>query len=315
VPRYLDVCFSNFKGVAMSDIIHGAMTFALSSSGRMNHINDVPNGARCGCICPQCERALIAKNGGQERAHHFAHKGGAECESGAETALHLAAKQVVADHKRLVLPFSSENSDGQRVRYVEFNTVYLEHVMQLPSTQQRIIADCFGEGGDGPFLVEIAVHHKVESEKAAVIDNLGLPAIEICLSDLIGKTFGWDELRNAVLFETFRRHWISAPLLEQGAPMVESVAAPEQLSTPPRPKEWCIAIGQTWIWVREFQSGDLRVFHRYDQRVREVIEPMCRKRGYWNAKYKNWIVFKQFKPELLDLLGRQGHVVHAPVSL
>lgn len=296
----------------MSNIIHAPMTFALLRDGRMVHVDDVPNGARCGCICPQCKQALIAKNGGQERAHHFAHEGSAECQGGTETALHLAAKQIVADHKRLALPFSVGQMQGEDARFIEFDNVQIEHTLQHPLTQQRIIADCYGENIDGPFIVEIAVHHTVESEKSTMINSLGLSAIEISLSDLIGEMIGWDRLRCAVLTETFRRHWISVSLARETLPLAEQHDASEMLSSTPRSSEWCFAIGKTWVWVREFQSGDLSVFHRYDQRVRAVVEPLCRSRGYWNARYKNWIVFKQFKAELLELLGRQGHMVNAP---
>jgi hypothetical protein len=145
-----------------------------------------------------------------------------------------------------------------------------------------------------------------------MLDSIGVSAIEIDLSDLIGELIDWDRLRCAVLIETYRRHWISTNPVQETLPLVEQHDASEMVSSTPRSREWCFAIGKTWVWVREFQSGDLSVFHRYDQRVRAVIEPLCRSRGYWNARYKNWIVFKQFKAELLELLGRQGHVVNAP---
>jgi hypothetical protein len=293
----------------MINIIHAAMTFALLPHGRMAHIDDVPNGARCGCVCPQCKQALIAKNGGQERAHHFAHEGGADCEGGTETSLHLAAKQIVADQKRLVLPFALGAIGGDETKFVELDNVQLEYALQHPWTQQRIIADCYGENASSALIIEIAVHHRVESEKAIMINSLKLPAMEIDLSDLLGEIINWEDLRSAVLFEIPRRRWICIPssivAVEPKAILVSPVPTPSS-------KEWCFAIGQTWIWVKEFQSGDVRVFHRYDQRVREIVEPMCRRRGYWNGQYKNWIVFKQFKEELLELLGRQGRVVHTP---
>ena len=293
----------------MSSIIHAAMTFAMLPHGRTAHIDDVPNGARCGCVCPQCKQALIAKNGGRERAHHFAHEGGSDCEGGTETSLHLAAKQIVADQKRLILPFSLSAIYGEEEKFVELDNVQLEYVLQDPSTQQRIIVDCYGENPSGKLIIEIAVHHRVESDKAVMIESLQLPAIEIDLSDLLREMIGWEDLKNAVLSETSRRRWICIPpRIESAEPEVALVCS----ALTPDLKEWCFAIGKTWIWVKEFQSGDLRVFHRYDHRVREIVEPMCRRRGYWNAQYKNWIVFKQFKVELLELLGRQGRVVQAP---
>lgn len=38
------------------------------------HIDDVPNGAKCNCICKSCNDELIARNGGKLKKHHFAHR-------------------------------------------------------------------------------------------------------------------------------------------------------------------------------------------------------------------------------------------------
>ena len=42
------------------------------SDGEIIHINDVPNGKNCGCICSKCKEPLIAKNGGTNYIQHFA---------------------------------------------------------------------------------------------------------------------------------------------------------------------------------------------------------------------------------------------------
>ena len=47
--------------------------------GELITINDVPegmNGEKCGCTCPACDGAFLARMG-QERVKHFAHKGDA----------------------------------------------------------------------------------------------------------------------------------------------------------------------------------------------------------------------------------------------
>ena len=46
-------------------------------SGRMVHVDNVPNGKACGVICPGCLALLIAKNYGKIVRHHFAHQGNA----------------------------------------------------------------------------------------------------------------------------------------------------------------------------------------------------------------------------------------------
>ena len=71
----------------------GQITYGLHS-GDLVHITEVERGLACGCICPCCENQLIARKG-PIVAHHFAHAG-ENCEGGAETALHLAAKEILS---------------------------------------------------------------------------------------------------------------------------------------------------------------------------------------------------------------------------
>ncbi len=75
-----------------------------ASDGRMVHVNDVPNGLACGCFCPVCNAPLVARQG-KIRVPHFAHTAGRDCQRAGETALHMAAKQVLQDLKGcIVLP-------------------------------------------------------------------------------------------------------------------------------------------------------------------------------------------------------------------
>ncbi|MGI6222281.1 MAG: competence protein CoiA family protein [Prevotella sp.] len=73
------------------------LTYALNKKGELVHIDSVPNGNECGCICPHCKKPLCAKNGGdgKRRVHHFAHQSGSECALGYETMLHLLAKERI----------------------------------------------------------------------------------------------------------------------------------------------------------------------------------------------------------------------------
>lgn len=71
------------------------LTYALNLEGKLVHVEDVPNGNKCGCICPACKKPLQAKNSGQIRDHHFAHQSGVDCATAQETALHLLAKKKI----------------------------------------------------------------------------------------------------------------------------------------------------------------------------------------------------------------------------
>lgn len=71
------------------------LNYALDEHGRLVHIDDVPNGKACKCVCPACKGALQAKNKGEHRIHHFAHQSGVDCPTAYETCLHLLAKEKI----------------------------------------------------------------------------------------------------------------------------------------------------------------------------------------------------------------------------
>ena len=79
------------------------LTWAVGADGETKHISEAENGLKCGCVCPICGAALIAKQGNVV-AHHFTHASGDECQHAVETALHLAAKDILAVRKEIVLP-------------------------------------------------------------------------------------------------------------------------------------------------------------------------------------------------------------------
>lgn len=71
--------------------------------GRIAHISDVPKGLACDCICISCEGILIAAKGSIQQ-HDFKHHKSAECTAANESALHAAAKQIIAQKLKLTLP-------------------------------------------------------------------------------------------------------------------------------------------------------------------------------------------------------------------
>ena len=79
------------------------LTWAVAAGGEPAHISEVESGLKCACTCPVCDGALIARQG-KIKEHHFAHASGVECRHAAETALHVAAKDILAKRKEIVLP-------------------------------------------------------------------------------------------------------------------------------------------------------------------------------------------------------------------
>ena len=40
------------------------LTWALNQEGDLVHVDEVPNGNECGCVCPHCKSALCATGTG-----------------------------------------------------------------------------------------------------------------------------------------------------------------------------------------------------------------------------------------------------------
>lgn len=78
--------------------------YALDAKGKSVRIDSVLNGKSCGCRRPRCEGFLEARNGGDIRAHYFAHDDGADCVGTVESAIHCLAKEVHKEALYVNLP-------------------------------------------------------------------------------------------------------------------------------------------------------------------------------------------------------------------
>lgn len=157
---------------------------ATNKDGRTVFIDDVPNGKDCGCVCKECGGTLIAKNNGSIKAHHFAHKSGNDSIKCSQTALHLLAKEIIAEEKRI-----PAFADGG-IKFVEAD--FVEQEKNLGD----IIPDVYAEHSGKPVAVEIFVSHAVDDEKIAKIQNHRLTTFEINLSELIFETK--EDVRQAI---------------------------------------------------------------------------------------------------------------------
>lgn len=52
-------------------------------------------------------------------------------------------------------------------------------------------------------------------------------------------------------------------------------------------------------------SGDMKVWHPLNAKLRTIVEGACRGRGYWNPEYNNWIVKARFADTVLSELDAQ----------
>src|SRR3546814_19310042 len=73
--------------------------------GRAWAPSEVARGKACGCVCPGCGAALVAKaQTSRRRRPHFAHLTDTGCQTGRETGIHLRAKQLIAERRQLRVP-------------------------------------------------------------------------------------------------------------------------------------------------------------------------------------------------------------------
>lgn len=52
-------------------------------------------------------------------------------------------------------------------------------------------------------------------------------------------------------------------------------------------------------------SGDMKVWHPLNEKLRAIVEGACRGRGYWNPEYNNWIVKARFADTVLSEIASQ----------
>ncbi len=183
----------------------------------MRHISEVENGKACGCICPsiKCSSPLIA-NQGEKKAHYFSHQVDTGC--GGESALHLAAKQILeesaSENLNLILPeirgiYSTTDMAGEVVERtgVELSCFQLIKAKQEVKLSNELIADVVSQSAKGETLaVEVFVTNAKGEQGEKKYKSVGVDAIEIDLS-MLPWNVERDALRKAVL-QTAKRWWL-----------------------------------------------------------------------------------------------------------
>lgn len=179
-------------------------------NGKLVHISFVSGGVNCNCRCPECDGLLIAKKGALKQ-HHFAHANVDDCGKGGETALHLAAKEIIRKRKCIYLPAVEAKfslMDFSRVLKVfapeqkyELDSVVLEKRIG------SIIPDALAYVRSRPIAIEIKVSHSVSEDKIAYYQAIGMSAIEIDLSNII-RDYTPETLESMVIGPEKQKSWL-----------------------------------------------------------------------------------------------------------
>lgn len=177
-------------------------------NGELISIREVESGLSCNCVCPACGAKLVARKG-KVKAHHFAHNKTEGCEYGVESALHLAAKNLLEKKKEIVLPslyVREEDSSWNMVKVSEKTRVVIDEV-RLEKRVSDFVPDIIARIGSKELLIEIAVTHFVDEEKEIKVRNNGVSMIEIDLS-MLDDGFTDEDLEDLVVESEYTKQWI-----------------------------------------------------------------------------------------------------------
>lgn len=202
------------------------LDFAIDEkTGALVDIRQVEGGMRCGCICPQCKRRLVARKGPRNR-HHFSHHPKdqrlSQCSGSAETGLHIAAKQIVAGWQSLMTPALVHVEKG-RARFGEEIIVTQSIPGDFFPVQRSVlpdetywssdwVPDVVLVGPKGELRIEIKVTHGISGQKQLKIERDAIQTLEYDLAKLRNDQ-GWnlDSLAHALKTDPGIVRWAFHP--------------------------------------------------------------------------------------------------------
>lgn len=210
-----------------------------ASSGDPKIISQVVSGKACGCVCPECRIPLIAKKG-EQISHHFAHSSLPDsllsCQ---ETALHLAAKTLIALEVSSIQVPKREQRFSSTVRYIndEGLLVAEKHSVTTPANLLERLSGRVEPGvpeispyrpdaqistSIGDLFIEVRVTHQVDAPKQRAMQKADLAVLELDLSKAPRTGLTLDELYDWVVNRA-PRAWVSKGLAGQVAEALPAI--------------------------------------------------------------------------------------------
>lgn len=206
--------------------------------------SDLPRGKACNCRCPECGKPMVVKySSGKPRSKstHFAHLSGSNCSpnAGNETAIHLMAKDIIAESGRIILPayyvdatedseFNPSDSyqcesykvfDAKELLYMSEN---VEKEVNMGGITPDIVVSVKGKSNAIHTLgIEIAVTHFIDDEKKKKITDRDFSTLEIDLAAIWKElntqdSFDESKLKYLLIEEVTNKHWIHNSLKAKG---------------------------------------------------------------------------------------------------
>ncbi|BES66446.1 hypothetical protein SANA_28850 [Gottschalkiaceae bacterium SANA] len=184
---------------------------------RLVHISEIKRentGLECHCFCPSCDARLQAKlpRTDPDFTPRFAHHEVDACRYAAETAVHLKAKELLAEKKWIRLPKVYAGYENKSRILCDEREITFERV-EIEYRFGKIIPDVVAyvenkkTGEVKPLLIEIKVTHGINNRKLEIIRQDELATIEVDLSDMKG-VIDQELILNEVIASTGRKGWI-----------------------------------------------------------------------------------------------------------
>ena len=275
--------------------------FGLNERNELVYVSEVARGLACHCRCVTCGEPLLARQGAV-RDHHFAHASNLEaCESSFESLLHRYAKQLVVQSRELAVPVTPcvaaflgwEDSMSQ-------GRLHTSGDVQEEVSLGAIRPDLLLVTDDGVTVaIEIAYSSFCDDDKARQFEGMGLPALEIDLSDFTSEGFDPAAVRRAVISALDHKRWVwpyKPPITEepaappsQGHPSLQLSARNAQ---PVRLPEEIISFDGRWVSIKQFSNGDIAVkVVAWDPDLVALVKSIAKAHGgQYNARFKTWNV-------------------------
>ena len=185
--------------------INYVFSWAENSNGEMVHVDSVPRGQQCGCICPCCHENLLARHG-DVREHGFAHHSdnrGANLNICYEVTLYKLAEQIIKNKKKI---HTSSYYDIFPATDIYFVDVKINSYYNREDKQPDVIA--ITEDGK-QYLIEFTFNSKVQHKEK--IDYKNLTCLEI---DIANQTL--ESLESFLLASDKERKWLNNQIYFKG---------------------------------------------------------------------------------------------------
>lgn len=173
-------------------------SWAEDANGKMVHVDSVPNGLQCKCVCPHCREQLLARHG-EINEHGFAHhsdKRGANLKICYMVILYKLAEHILQTKKRIHAP---SYYGIYKETDIEFVDVKVDGSYEREDKQPDVIATT---KDNQQYLIEFTFQYKVQHKKD--LDYHNLTCLEI---DLSGQTL--ESLEDFLMASTEDRRWIN----------------------------------------------------------------------------------------------------------